>query len=77
MDNLTHGIELFQASKPYLLNCLIAANGKAGIKMNYTSTGRGVLYCEPTIENCYIVDNGEAGIVGGNPVILDSVIQGK
>jgi len=77
MDNVTHGVELFQSSKPYLLDCLIAANGQAGIKMNYTSTGRGVLYCEPTIENCYIVDNGEAGIVGGNPVILDSVIQGQ
>jgi len=77
MDNVTNGIELFQSSKPHLLNCLITANGKAGIKMNYTSTGRGVLYCEPTIENCYIVDNKEAGIVGGNPVILDSVIQGQ
>jgi hypothetical protein len=77
MDNVTDGVELFQSSKPHLLNCLIAANGKAGIKMNYTSTGRGVLYCEPTIENCFIVDNGEAGIVGGNPVIVDSVIQGQ
>ena len=75
MDNVTHGIELFQTSKPYLFGCLIAANGKAGIKMNYTTTNRGLLYCEPTIENCYIVDNGEAGIVGGNPVVVDSVIE--
>ena len=77
MDNVTDGVELFQSSKPHLLDCLITANGKAGIKMNYTSTGRSILYCEPTIENCYIVGNGEAGIVGGNPVVIDSVVQGQ
>ena len=77
MDNLTHGIELFQASKPHLLGCLITANGQAGIKMHTTISGRWVLDCEPIVENCFIVDNGEAGIVGGNPIILDSVIQGQ
>jgi hypothetical protein len=74
MDNLTHGMELYEGSRPHLLDCLIACNGQAGIKMHAT-TGRTSQLCEPIIENCYIVDNNEAGIVGGNPVIVDSVIQ--
>jgi hypothetical protein len=77
MDNLNHGMELFQVSSPHLLDCLIAGNGRAGIKMHATIGGRKPLYCEPVIENCTIVDNGEAGIVGGKPVIIDSVIQGQ
>jgi hypothetical protein len=75
MDNVTHGMELFQVSNPHLLNCLIAANGQAGIKMHATTGGRRPLDCEPIIENCYIVDNNEAGIIGGDPVILDSLVQ--
>ena len=77
MDNLTHGIELFQASKPHLLGCLITGNGQAGIQMHDTRSGRWILFCEPTIENCFIVDNKEGGIVGGEPLIVDSVIQGQ
>jgi hypothetical protein len=77
MENLTHGIEMFQVSSPHLLHCLIMANGQAGIKMHTTTGGPWPLYCEPIIENCYIVDNYEAGIIGGKPVILDSVIQGQ
>lgn len=77
MDNITNGVELYEVSKPHLLGCLIVGNGQAGIKMYDTQSGRRILFCEPTIENCYIVDNNEAGIVGGNPVILDSVIQGQ
>ena len=70
-------LELLQVSSPHLLGCLIAGNGQAGIKMHATTGGRRPLYCEPVIENCIIVDNGEAGIVGGKPVIVDSVIQGQ
>jgi len=33
-------------------------------------------YCEPVLDNCTVMDNNEAGIVGGRPVIVDSVIQG-
>jgi hypothetical protein len=77
IDNLTHGMELFGVSSPHLLDCLIAGNGQAGIKMHATTGGRMPLYCAPVIENCSIVDNGEAGIVGGNPVIVDSEIQGQ
>jgi len=76
MDNLTHGMELLQDSKPHLLGCLITANGQAGIKMHATG-GRFPSYCEPLIENCHIVDNNEASIVGGKPVIVNSVIQGQ
>lgn len=75
MDNLTHGVELSQVSSPYLLHCLIVANGKSGILMHATD-GRRTKYCEPMLENCTIVDNSEGGIVGGQPVIVDSVIQG-
>jgi hypothetical protein len=77
MDNLSHGVELFQGSKPHLLGCLIACNGQAGIKMHAVTWGRMQLLCEPIIENCFIVNNREAGIVDGNPVIIDSVIQGQ
>jgi len=77
MDNLTHGMELSQSSRPHLLGCLITANGQAGIKMHAITSGRFPLYCEPVLENCTIVDNHEAGIIGGKPVIVDSVIQGQ
>jgi parallel beta-helix repeat protein len=74
MDNLTHGIELFDSSSPLLKNCLITANGQTGITMR-PSPGRGASPCEPVIENCIIVDNGNAAIDGGEPVIVDSIIQ--
>ncbi len=76
MDNLTDGMELSQGSRPHLLGCLITANGQAGINMQATG-GRFPSHCEPLIENCHIVDNNEAGIIGGKPVIVNSVIQEK
>ena len=75
MDNRTHGIELYHNSNPHLLHCLITANSGTGINMIPYTEGRGVTYCKPTIENCIIADNGEAGIVGGEPTIIDSIIQ--
>ncbi len=77
MDNVTHGMELSEGSAPHLLGCLITANGQAGIQMHTKIGGRAPLYCEPIIENCAIVDNGQAGMAGGQPVIVDSVIQGQ
>jgi hypothetical protein len=74
MDNLTYGIKLTQESKPHLLNCLITANGQAGIIM-LASSGRGSPPCEPVIDKCIIIGNGQAGIVGGEPVIVDSLIE--
>jgi uncharacterized repeat protein (TIGR03803 family) len=74
MDNVTDGIELSQQSNPYLQNCLIAANGRTGIKM-LPGSGRGSPPCKPVIENCVIVDNSRASIEGGEPVIIDSIIQ--
>ncbi len=74
MDNATHGVELFESSSPVLKNCLITANGQNGIKM-HPSVGRGKPPCAPVIENCIIVDNGNAAIDGGEPVIVDSIIQ--
>jgi hypothetical protein len=75
MDNRTNGIELSRNSNPRLLHCLITANGGTGINMIAYTEGRGVTYCRPTIEDCVIVDNGEVGIVGGEPTIIDSIIQ--
>jgi len=75
MDNRTHGIELSRNSNPHLLHCLITANGKTGITMIANTEGRGVTFCKPTIEDCVIADNGEAGVVGGEPTIIDSIIQ--
>ncbi len=77
IDNLTHGIELSPVSRPHLLDCLITANGQAGIKMHETMSGRWHLLCEPVIENCYIVGNSDGSIIGGQPVILNSVIDGQ
>lgn len=77
MDNLTHGMELFQLSSPHLLGCLITANGQAGIKLHSIPGGRLPLNCEPIIENCYIMDNSETGVIGDKPVIIDSLIQGQ
>ncbi len=76
MDNLAHGMELFQRSSPYLLHCLIMANGQAGIKMHTSGDGLSQ-YCKPVIEDCIIVDNGEEALVGGEPVIINSLIQGQ
>ena len=74
MDNATHGLELFAGSNPYLNHCLITANGQTGITMHELG-GRRALLCEPVLENCVIVDNGTAGLVGGQPVINDSIVQ--
>ena len=74
MDNITHGVELFQESNPHLKDCLIACNGDTGIMM-HPSKGRGKPPCAPVIENCIIVDNGKAAIDGGEPYIFDSIIQ--
>lgn len=76
MDNLKYGIKLTQESKPHLLNCLITANGQTGIIM-LPGSGRGNPPCEPIIENCIIVNNGQASITGGEPVIVNSLIEGQ
>ncbi|MGD8787346.1 MAG: right-handed parallel beta-helix repeat-containing protein [Phycisphaerales bacterium] len=73
MDNATHGIELSEDSNPHLLNCLITSNGQTGITM-LRGPGRSSPYCTPLVENCIIVQNGSANIVGGEPVIVDSII---
>jgi hypothetical protein len=76
VDNLTNGVELHEGSKPRLIECLVTANGQAGIK-THRGTSRQNQVCEPTIAGCFIVGNKEAGIVGGNPIIMDSLIQGQ
>lgn len=74
MDNITYGVKLSQGSKPYLHNCLITANGQAGIVM-LPGTGRGSSLCQPRIEGCVIVQNNGDGIEGGEPVIVESIID--
>jgi Tol biopolymer transport system component len=76
MDNLTYGIKLTQESKPHLLNCLITANGQTGIIM-LPGSGRGSPPCIPVIENCLIVDNGQNSLIGGQSVIINSLIEGQ
>ena len=73
MDNTQHGLELTGAS-PRLNHCLIMSNGLTGITMHVLSIGRATT-SSPVIENCVVWDNGEAGIVGGEPTIIDSIIQ--
>jgi hypothetical protein len=72
MDNTTDGMELSQGSSLNLQHCLITSNGQTGITMN---AGPGRSTCKPVIENCIIVDNGQADIVGGEPVIIDSIVS--
>ncbi|MGD8787179.1 MAG: hypothetical protein PVJ60_07130, partial [Phycisphaerales bacterium] len=72
-DNTNHGLELSQASSPSLQHCLITSNGQTGITM-LADSGRNN-NCKPNIENCIIVDNGQANIVGGEPIIVDSIID--
>ncbi|MGD8785965.1 MAG: right-handed parallel beta-helix repeat-containing protein [Phycisphaerales bacterium] len=74
MDNITHGLELARRSEPHLLNCLITGNGQTGIT-NLANPGRSSSLCAPLIENCVIVQNGSENIVGGEPVIIDSVVS--
>ena len=77
IDNVGNGIELSFESKPNLLGSLVTANGGNGIMMHDTTYGRHTLYCEPIIKKCCIVDNEGAGVVGGRPMIVDSVIEEK
>lgn len=70
MDNVTHGVELTAAS-PTLQHCLITSNGQTGITMH--KEGRND--CQPVIESCIIAHNGGESLVGGNPVIVNSIIQ--
>lgn len=75
MDNSGHGIELSEASSPHLKDCLITANGQSGIFMHGNQQGgRRNPQCEPLIESCTVVDNGGSNLVGGQPVILNSLI---
>jgi hypothetical protein len=74
MDNTEHGLVLTSAS-PRLNHCLIMANGLTGITMNTLPQGRPITVSSPVIENCIVWDNGEAGIIGGEPNIIDSIIQ--
>jgi enterochelin esterase-like enzyme len=73
MDNTQHGLELTGAS-PRLNHCLIISNGLTGITMHVLSIGRATI-SSPVIENCVVWDNGDAGIIGGEPTIIDSIIQ--
>ncbi|MFC1761902.1 right-handed parallel beta-helix repeat-containing protein [Planctomycetota bacterium] len=74
MDNVSHGLELFSESHPCLDHCLVSANGETGITM-HPGAGRRKPPCMPQFVNCYIVDNSNLSIVGGQPVIVDSLIQ--
>ncbi len=74
MDNVTHGVELFENSHPLLHHCLVTANGRTGITMHATA-GRRVAECQPVIENCIIVGNGQASLVGGRPTLVDSLVD--
>ena len=79
MDNLTDGVALSDESNPHLKHCLITANGEHGLTMQTHRVGTGrqarEVDCQPVVENCVIVDNSAAAIVGGQPVIIDSLIQ--
>jgi hypothetical protein len=77
MDNVTCGMELFAASSPHLEHCLITANGQTGITMHATTDSNTAIDCKPLIDNCFIMDNGAAALEGGQPVIVDSLIDGN
>lgn len=74
LDNLTHGMELFEKSSPTLTGCLITANGGTGITM-WPGGGRGNPPCTPLIEDCVIVQNGGPSLAGGEPLIVGSIVQ--
>jgi hypothetical protein len=74
LDNVTHGLELFDRSSPTLTGCLIADNGQTGVVM-HERIGRSIQHCKPLIEDCAIVQNDIGGLEGGEPVIVDSIIQ--
>jgi hypothetical protein len=37
--------------------------------------GRNSPLCAPLIENCVIVQNGEVALIGGQPVVMDCIIE--
>jgi hypothetical protein len=76
MDNVIHGMELYEGSSPHLEHGLITANGQTGITMHETG-GRYPVHCEPLIKNCIIVDNGDLALIGGKPEIVDSLIEDR
>jgi len=75
MDNATHGLELFDGSEPTLDHCLITANNQAGIMM-HAGQDRRVTYCKPQLHHCYVMDNGEGALSGGQPMLVDSYVEG-
>jgi len=75
MDNIEHGVELSMESNPHLFHCLIADNGGTGVTMIDNTRGRTVTLCRPIIEACVIVHNGESSLVGGEPVLIESIID--
>jgi hypothetical protein len=77
MDNVIHGMHLSEESSPTLRHCLITGNGQTGITMIPNTRGRSVTFCKPVIQDCVIVQNADGDIVGGDPVIINSIIQSR
>ena len=76
VDNAQAGIKLWEtnAANPTFANCIIAGNGGAGIEMVSASGGRSVKYNCATVLHCTIVGNVKEGILGGDSIIVNSIV---
>ena len=74
-DHHRNGIRLIEASSPTLMNCLIQGNQEAGIDMRKEVEGRrSAPKKEPFIGFCTILGNSQGALLGGTPVVTNSIL---
>jgi len=76
VDNAEAGVKLWEtnAANPTFANCIIAGNGGAGIEMGSASGGRLTKYNCATVLHCTVVGNAKEGILGGDPIVINSIM---
>jgi len=76
VDNTQAGVKLWETDirAPTLANCIIAGNAGPGIEMSVATGGRFIKYNLASILHCTIVGNAQEGILGGKPLVGNSIL---
>jgi len=76
VDNTGAGVKLWETDvrSPTFKNCIIAGNGGAGIDLTAATGGRFIKYNLAIINQCTIVGNAQGGILGGKPIVVNSIV---
>jgi len=70
MTNNTEAGMVCLGSHPWIHHCIMAGNQGEGLALRKHQSA----YPQPVLDNCTIVQNADSGILGGKPVIANSII---